>query len=58
MTLYSTLSRVAADWRDARSAARTRRILASLPAELRKDIGWPDALNVDLRRRVSSSGAH
>ncbi len=58
MTLYSTLARVAADWRDARSEARTRRVIASLPAEIRKDIGWPDALNVDLRQRVSPAGAH
>ncbi len=58
MTLYSTLARFAADWRDARSEARTRRVIGSLPAEIRKDIGWPDALNVDLRQRVSSAGAH
>lgn len=58
MTLYSTLARVAADWRDARSVARTRRIITSLPSDVRKDIGWPDALDVDLRRRASAGVAH
>jgi Tfp pilus assembly protein FimT len=58
MTLYSTLARVAADWRYARSEARTRRIIASLPAEVRKDIGWPDALEGDARRNTSRSRTH
>lgn len=58
MTLYSTLARVAADWRDARSVARTRRIITSLPSDVRKDIGWPDALDVEPRRRASAGGAH
>lgn len=58
MTLYSTLARVAADWRDARSAAHTRRIIASLPAEVRKDIGWPDATDGGLRRHLDRAGMH
>lgn len=49
MTIYSTLARVAADWRHARSAARTRRVIAALPVDIRKDIGWPDALENDTR---------
>ncbi|HHZ09610.1 MAG TPA: hypothetical protein GX405_12620 [Rhizobiales bacterium] len=57
MTFYSTIARAAAGWRDARSAARTRRIIASLPSDIRKDIGWPDATDVDLRRGASSGGA-
>lgn len=58
MTLYSTLARVAADWRDARSAAHTRRIIASLPAEVRKDIGWPDAIDGEYRRHLDRAGVH
>lgn len=58
MTLYSTLARVAAHWRYARSEARTRRIIASLPADVRKDIGWPDALDDDIRRHLDRAGAH
>ncbi len=58
MTLYSTLARVAADWRYARSEARTRRIIASLPVEVRKDIGWPDAIDGDFRRHLDRAGMH
>jgi len=49
MTIYSTIARVAADWRHARSAAKTRRVIAALPVDIRKDIGWPDALENDTR---------
>jgi hypothetical protein len=57
MTLYSTLARVAADWRSARTEARTRRIIASLPADVRKDIGWPDAADRDIRGHLRRAGA-
>ncbi len=43
MSVYSALSHLAAEWRSAREEARTRRIVNSLPAEIQKDIGWPDA---------------
>ncbi|GLS28515.1 hypothetical protein SAMN04488498_10154 [Mesorhizobium albiziae] len=43
MSVYSTLSTIAAEWRSARDEARTRRIVGSLPIEIQKDIGWPDS---------------
>lgn len=41
MSVYSTLSAIASEWRSARDEARTRRIISTLPAEIQKDIGWP-----------------
>lgn len=41
MSFYSSIHRVASDWARARRAAHTARLLNDLPAELRKDIGWP-----------------
>ena len=43
MSLYQTLSRLGAEWRTARDETRTRRVLAGLPSEVLKDIGWPDS---------------
>ena len=43
MSVYSTLSTIATEWRSARDEARTRRIVGSLPIEIQKDIGWPDS---------------
>jgi hypothetical protein len=53
MSVYSVLSHLAAEWREAREQARTRRIIDSLPAEVQKDIGWPDthAIREAARRR-------
>jgi hypothetical protein len=42
MSVYSTLSRFARNWRAARERAVTRRILGTLPNEVLKDIGWPE----------------
>jgi hypothetical protein len=42
MSVFSTLSNLAAELRLAREEARTRRIVDSLPIEIQKDIGWPD----------------
>lgn len=36
--------RIADDWRRRRTARRTRAIVESLPADIRKDIGWPDPM--------------
>ncbi len=56
MSVYSALSHLAAEWRTAREEARTRRIINSLPAEIQKDIGWPDthSIRVAARRRNHS----
>jgi uncharacterized protein YjiS (DUF1127 family) len=48
MSVYSTLTRLASDWRAARESAHTRRVLGALPNEVLKDIGWPE---VDGRSR-------
>lgn len=37
-----TLMRIAERGRAIRAARRTDRIFASLPASVRKDVGWPD----------------
>jgi hypothetical protein len=56
MSVYSTLSQLAAEWRIAREEARTRRIVSSLPLEIQKDIGWPDThtIRTAARRRAGS----
>lgn len=41
MSILSTLSRLASDFRSRRLRARTHHHLASLPREIQKDIGWP-----------------
>jgi hypothetical protein len=43
MSLFNALTHAAADWQIARNEARTFRIIRSLPPEVQKDIGWPDA---------------
>jgi hypothetical protein len=43
MSILSTLSRIAHEYHDARTRYITERQINALPAELRKDIGWPDA---------------
>lgn len=50
MSLFSALSHLAEEWRAARTAARTYRIIGSLPHDLQKDIGWPDIHRIDRPR--------
>ncbi|WP_157016140.1 hypothetical protein [Mesorhizobium xinjiangense] len=42
MSILSTISHLAVAVRERRSRARTERIIGTLPADIRKDIGWPD----------------
>lgn len=42
MSILSSIGRIATEYSAARTRARTERLLASLPPELRKDIGWPE----------------
>ena len=42
MTILSTISRLAADYRARRRRLATYLEISSLPVELQKDIGWPD----------------
>ncbi|WP_353645602.1 hypothetical protein [Mesorhizobium sp. WSM2239] len=43
MSILSTIGRIAAEYSAARSRYLTERQVRSLPAEIQKDIGWPDA---------------
>jgi hypothetical protein len=43
MSILSTIGRLAAEYSEARARYLTERSIHSLPIELQKDIGWPDA---------------
>ncbi|MDQ0329029.1 MULTISPECIES: hypothetical protein [Phyllobacteriaceae] len=45
MSILSSIGRIATRYSAARTHARTQRVLRSLPIELRKDIGWPEAVD-------------
>ena len=52
MSILSTISRLAHEYSEARARYLTERSINSLPIELQKDIGWPDAYET---RRSSQS---
>lgn len=56
MSILSSIGRIAADFSAARARHQTERTIRSLPVELQKDIGWPDAIysNNGYRRGVGS----
>ena len=43
MSILSSIGRMAAEFSAARARHQTERTIRSLPVELQKDIGWPDA---------------
>ncbi|MEW9805148.1 hypothetical protein [Mesorhizobium marinum] len=43
MSIISSIGRIAAEFSAARARHQTERTIRSLPIELQKDIGWPDA---------------
>ncbi len=43
MSIISSIGRLAAEFNAARARYQTERTIRSLPVELQKDIGWPDA---------------
>ncbi|AZO54212.1 MAG: hypothetical protein EOS78_08290 [Mesorhizobium sp.] len=43
MSILSSLGRIATEFNAARSRYQTERAIRSLPIELQKDIGWPEA---------------
>ena len=47
MSILSTLTRLASDYRARRRRLGTYLEIAALPHELQKDIGWPDAVPDD-----------
>ena len=56
MSILSSIGRMAAEFSAARARHQTERTIRSLPVELQKDIGWPDAFEKDggNRRGVGS----
>lgn len=56
MAIFSSIGRLAAEFTAARARYRTERTIRSLPLELQKDIGWPDAHEraVDYRQGIGS----
>lgn len=56
MTILSSLSRFAADYRAARARQETERSIRSLPAEIQKDIGWPEAYRHNTVNKVVTGG--
>ena len=56
MSILSSIGRMAAEFSAARARHQTERTIRSLPVELQKDIGWPDAFEKDgcYRRGVGS----
>ena len=47
MSILSSIGRLAAEFSAARARHQTEMTIRSLPAELQKDIGWPDAFDRD-----------
>ena len=43
MSILSSIGRIATELNAARARYRTERAIRSLPIELQKDIGWPEA---------------
>jgi hypothetical protein len=56
MSILSSIGRIASEFSAARARHQTERTIRSLPLELQKDIGWPDAFATDngYRRGVGS----
>jgi hypothetical protein len=55
MSILSTIGRLAAEYNEARVRYLTERSIHSLPIELQKDIGWPDAYEDRNSRRFLNS---
>ncbi|MEX0407144.1 hypothetical protein ABGN05_15875 [Aquibium sp. LZ166] len=53
MSIIGTIGHLAREYRQRREIARTERMIGAMPAELRKDIGWPDSFTAQIGRPVS-----
>ncbi len=53
-SILSTIGRIATEYSAARARYHTERAIHSLPIELQKDIGWPEAADA---KPVPSHGA-
>ena len=56
MSIIATIGRIATEFSAARTRHQTERSIRSLPIELQKDIGWPEAFDTETgyRRGVGS----
>ncbi|MCA0010563.1 hypothetical protein LB561_02945 [Mesorhizobium sp. B292B1B] len=54
MSVLSSISRIATQYAAARARHRSERILLSLPAELRKDVGFPELFDAQHSRRSAA----
>ncbi|AZO28822.1 hypothetical protein [Mesorhizobium sp. M1B.F.Ca.ET.045.04.1.1] len=54
MSILSSIGRVATRYAAARARYRSERILLSLPAELREDIGFPEIFDARNGRRAAT----
>ncbi|MDX8457730.1 hypothetical protein [Mesorhizobium humile] len=57
MSVLSSIGRLANRYAAARARHRSERILLSLPAELRKDIGFPEIFETRDSRRAATFSA-
>jgi hypothetical protein len=60
MSILNAFDRYVTEFRSRREAARTERVISSLPLEVQKDIGWPhpheDTQARLIRERVRKPG--
>jgi hypothetical protein len=57
MSVFSSIGRIATRYAAAHARHRSERILLSLPAELRKDIGFPEIYDARNSRRATTFSA-
>ena len=53
MSILSSIGRLATEFSAARARFQTERAIRSLPIELQKDIGWPEAADTKTGARYS-----
>ncbi len=56
MTILNAFENYLVGFRVRRELARTERLISSLPADVQKDIGWPDAHDDAHARLLRSRG--
>ncbi len=52
MSILSSIGRIATEFSAARTRYQTERAIRSLPLELQKDIGWPEAADTRTATRT------
>ena len=58
MSIFGTFDRYLTSYRRLRQRVRAERMISSLPAEVQKDIGWPDAYEESRWRMSHKSGRY